>query len=48
MTEEVGLQGGWFVAKVLMKTEKEAFVQYNELFRDDGTALAFLHREQTK
>ncbi|KAG0578445.1 hypothetical protein KC19_4G023200, partial [Ceratodon purpureus] len=36
MTEEVGLQGGWFVAKVLMKTDKEAFVQYNELFRDDG------------
>ena len=36
MTEELGRQGAWFVAKVLMKTDKEAFVQYNELLRDDG------------
>lgn len=39
MTEEVALQGGWFIAKTLMKTDKEAFVQYNELFRNDGIVL---------
>jgi len=36
MSREVGLQGGWFVAKILMKMDIEAFVQYKELFRANG------------
>lgn len=36
MSEEEGLHGGWFSAKVLMLTETEALVVYDELLTDDG------------
>jgi hypothetical protein len=36
MPEENGLQGGWFIAKVLTMTPKEALVVYDDLMTDDG------------
>ncbi len=36
MSEEEGLRGGWFSAKVLTLTETEALVVYDELLTDDG------------
>jgi hypothetical protein len=36
MSEEEGLHGGWFSAKVLTLTETEALVVYDELLTDDG------------
>ncbi len=36
MSEEEGLRGGWFSAKVLTLTKTEALVVYDELLTDDG------------
>jgi len=36
MSEEEGLRGGWFSAEVLMMTDKEALVVYDNLLTDDG------------
>jgi hypothetical protein len=36
MSEEEGLRGGWFSAKLLAFTEQEALVVYDELLTDDG------------
>lgn len=36
MSEEEGLRGGWFSAKLLALTELEALVVYDELLTDDG------------
>lgn len=36
MSEEEGLRGGWFSANVLMMTDKEALVVYDDLLSDDG------------
>ena len=36
MPEEDGLQGGWFIAKVLSMKPKEALVVYDDLMTDDG------------
>jgi hypothetical protein len=38
MSEEEGLRGGWFSAKVLTLTETEALVVYDELLTDDGSS----------
>lgn len=36
MTEEEGLQGGWFSGKVLRTIKGKAHVVYDELLDDDG------------
>lgn len=36
MPADDGLQGGWFIAKVLSMTSKEALVVYDDLMSDDG------------
>ena len=36
MPGDEGLQGGWFIAKVLSMTPKEALVVYDDLMTDDG------------
>lgn len=41
MSEEEGLRGGWFSAKVLMMTDKEALVVYDDLLTDDGLFLFY-------
>ena len=42
MPEEDGLQGGWFIAKVLSMTSKNALVVYDDLMTDDGLFSSFL------
>ncbi len=36
MPGEDGLQGGWFIAKVVSMTPEEALVVYDDLVTDDG------------
>lgn len=42
MPEEEGLQGGWFIAKVLSMTPKGALVVYEDLMTDDGLLSSIL------
>lgn len=40
MSEEEGLRGGWFSAKVLVMKDKQALLLYDELLAEDGPFLS--------